>query len=44
MNPSTQPADSTNHTDAKGIKTWYRNGQLHREDGRAVEYIDSYKA
>ena len=27
-----------------GIKFWYLNGQRHREDGPAVEYIDGYKA
>ena len=27
-----------------GNKAWYLNGELHREDGPAVEYADGYKA
>lgn len=26
-----------------GIKTWYLNGKLHREDGPAREYVDGTK-
>jgi len=28
---------------AFGIKSWYLNGELHREDGPAVEYPDGIK-
>ena len=31
-------------TDGNGNKRWYLNGQLHREDGSAVEYVNGYKA
>ena len=27
-------------TDGYGTKYWYQNGQLHREDGPAIEYAD----
>ena len=27
-----------------GTKMWYLNGQLHREDGPAIEYADGSKA
>ena len=27
-----------------GDKEWYRNGQLHREDGPAIEYANGYIA
>ena len=30
--------------DQSGSKTWYRNGQLHREDGPAVERADGSKS
>ena len=29
---------------ANGNKEWYRNGQLHREDGPAIEHPNGYKA
>jgi hypothetical protein len=29
---------------ASGYKEWYLNGQLHREDGPAIEYADGDKA
>ena len=29
---------------ANGTKAWYLNGQLHREDGPAIEDADGYKA
>ncbi len=29
--------------DADGAKRWYRNGQLHRDDGPAVERADGTK-
>ena len=29
--------------DANGDKEWYLNGQLHREDGPAVEYANGDK-
>src|SRR2546423_1788459 len=29
--------------EADGFKAWYRDGQLHREDGPAVEYPDGHK-
>jgi hypothetical protein len=29
---------------ASGNKSWYLNGQLHREDGPAIEYVDGGKA
>ena len=32
------------HVDSDGDTEWYYNGQLHREDGPAVEYSDGYKA
>ena len=28
---------------ADGSKLWYRNGQLHREDGPAAEWANGYK-
>jgi len=28
---------------ADGYKYWYRNGELHREDGPAIEYANGYK-
>lgn len=27
-------------TDAEGVRRWYQDGQLHQEDGPAVEYPD----
>ena len=30
--------------DSYGTKRWYQNGQLHREDGPAVEYADGTKS
>jgi hypothetical protein len=27
-----------------GFKAWYRDGQLHRDDGPAIEHQDGYKA
>ena len=29
---------------ADGTKEWYLNGQLHREDGPAIERVDGYKS
>jgi hypothetical protein len=29
---------------ASGNKSWYLNGQLHREDGPAIEYVDGHKS
>ena len=29
---------------ANGIKSWYLNGECHREDGPAVEYADGDKS
>jgi hypothetical protein len=29
--------------DTNGDKFWYKNGELHREDGPAVEYYDGTK-
>ena len=29
--------------DNKGNKRWYLNGELHREDGPAIEYVDGTK-
>jgi hypothetical protein len=28
---------------ADGSKAWYRDGQLHRDDGPALEWADGYK-
>ena len=28
---------------SNGTKKWYKNGELHREDGPAVEYFDGDK-
>lgn len=30
-------------TDTPGIKTWYKDDMLHREDGPAVELADGFK-
>jgi hypothetical protein len=30
--------------DADGTKRWYINGNLHREDGPAIEYVDGNKS
>jgi hypothetical protein len=32
------------HVYASGNKSWYLNGQLHREDGPAIEYVDGHKS
>jgi hypothetical protein len=29
--------------DANGNKWWHLNGEFHRTDGPAIEYIDGYK-
>lgn len=29
---------------SNGTKAWYKNGELHREDGPAIEWPDGYKA
>jgi uncharacterized protein (UPF0216 family) len=34
----------TTTVDEVGNKRWFLNGELHREDGPAVEYADGYKA
>ena len=34
---------STVEIDNKGTKEWYSNGQLHREDGPAIEWADGDK-
>ena len=31
------------HTDANGNKQWFLNGELHREDGPAIEYTSGTK-
>ncbi len=31
-------------TDKDGTKRWYFGGELHREDGQAIEYSDGSKA
>jgi hypothetical protein len=31
------------HTDKDGVKRWYKNGNLHREDGPAIEYANGDK-
>jgi len=31
-------------TDERGVKRWYLNGRLHREDGPAIEGIDGHKS
>jgi hypothetical protein len=31
-------------TDKEGTVRWYWRGQLHREDGPAIEHSDGYKA
>jgi len=30
-------------TDTDGIKRWFLNGQYHREDGPAIEYVSGTK-
>ena len=30
--------------DVNDSKSWYLNGELHREDGPAIEYVDFYRA
>ena len=38
------PQDYTGIVDCDdGVKAWYLNGRLHREDGPACEYVDGYK-
>jgi len=32
------------HVNEDGTKIWYLHGQLHREDGPAIECLDGYKA
>lgn len=31
------------HIDNKGTKTWYLNGEIHREDGPAIETVNGDK-
>lgn len=31
------------HVDAVGVKRWFRNNELHREDGAAIEYPNGDK-
>jgi len=40
MSKNNQPICKTNEY---GTKRWYLNGQIHREDAPAVEWIDGYK-
>jgi hypothetical protein len=41
---STSSVDIPTMTDNNGNKEWRLNGELHREDGPAAEYINGYKA
>jgi|HubBroStandDraft_1064217.scaffolds.fasta_scaffold2013049_1 hypothetical protein len=45
MNPlPSQRGRATVETSANGNVFWYRDGNLHRDDGPAVEYADGTKA